>query len=225
VENADDKAFLSDIGLEPERIVVLPGSGVDIERFKPVPEPAGPITAAFAGRLLDDRGIRTLIVAHDLLATRGTELRLLVAGEPDPLNPRSIPLSEIDEWKSRPGLALMGHVSDISSVWTSAHFAVLRSRREGLPMSLLEAAACGRPLVATDVPGCREIARPGVNALLVAPDDPAALATALDRMIRDRELRQRFGRASRHILETEYSDDIVGREIRAIYDRLSGRDS
>jgi glycosyltransferase involved in cell wall biosynthesis len=225
VENADDKAFLSNIGLEPERIVILPGSGVDIERFKPLPEPEGPITAAFAGRLLDDKGIRTLIAAYDLLARRGTELRLLVAGEPDPANPRSIPLAEIDQWKSRPGLALMGHVSDISSVWTAAHFAVLPSRREGLPVSLLEAAACGRPLVATDVPGCREIARPGVNALLVPPDDPAALAAALDRMITDRELRQRLGRASRHIVETEYSDEIVGREIRALYDRVSARDS
>lgn len=118
---------------------------------------------------------------------------------------------------------MLEHVSDISSVWKSAHFAVLPSQREGLPVSLLEAAACGRGLVATDVPGCREIARPELNALLVPPDDPSALAEALGRMAQDGELRRRFGRASREIVEAEYSSDIVGREVVALYDRLSGR--
>lgn len=223
VENRDDKAVLSAIGLKPERIVILPGSGVDIRRLTPVAEPQGPVTAAFVGRLLANKGLRTLIAAHDLLSNRGMTLPLLIAGAPDPANPTSMSGEEIAGWKSRPGIIVMGHVSDIAGVWQRAHFAILPSRGgEGLPVSLLEAAACGRPLVATDVPGCREIARRDINALVVAADDPAALADAMSRMAADGELRRRFGEAGRQIVEAEYSSDIVGREVVALYDRLSG---
>ena len=90
---------------------------------------------------------------------RGRPIRLLIAGEPDPANPASIPPAEIENWSRRTGIELLGQVDDIREVWKRAHIAVLPSRREGLPKSLLEAAACGRPIVATDVPGCREIAR------------------------------------------------------------------
>ena len=223
VENRDDKAVLSALGLRSEQIVILPGSGVDTHRLEPTAEPDGVITAAFAGRLLANKGIRTLIAAHDLLAKRGIRLRLLIAGQPDPANPTSIPVAEIERWKGRPGITVLGQVADISNVWRSAHFAVLPSRGgEGLPVSLLEAAACGRPLVATDVAGCREIARAGVNALLVPPDDPASLAEAMAHMARDGELRRLFGQAGRKIVEAEYSSDIVGREVVSLYDRLSG---
>jgi glycosyltransferase involved in cell wall biosynthesis len=223
VENQDDKGLLAALGLGSAPVFILPGSGVDIARLTPLAEPDGPITAAFVGRLLDDKGIRTLVAAHALLRRRGTPVRLLIAGEPDPANPTSIPIDEIESWKSRPGIEVLGYVSDIRAVWRSAHIGVLPSRREGLPTSLLEAAACGRPLVATDVPGCREIARPQVNALLVAPDDPPALADAISRMAQDANMRGRFGQASRQIVETEYSSDIVGREVVGLYDRLSGR--
>jgi glycosyltransferase involved in cell wall biosynthesis len=100
---------------------------------------------------------------------------------------------------------------------------VLPSRREGLPKSLLEAAACGRPIVATDVPGCREIALSGVNALLVPPDDPRALAEAIGRLADDAALRQRFGAAGRRLVEERFSDAVIGREIPTLYDRLVGR--
>jgi glycosyltransferase involved in cell wall biosynthesis len=223
VENTDDKAVLSALGVRSEQIIVLAGSGVDIHRLQPLPEPDGAITAAFVGRLLGYKGLRTLIAAFALLANRGTALRLLIAGEPDPANPSSIPPEEINSWKLRAEIALLGYVADVSDVWKSAHFAILPSQREGLPVSLLEAAACGRPLVATDVPGCREIARAGVNALLVSPNDPSALAEAIGRMANDSEMRRRFGRSSRQIVEAEYSSDIVGSEVVALYDRLSGR--
>ena len=151
----------------------------------------------FVGRLLDDKGVRTLVDAHAILAQRGRPVRLLIAGDPDPANPVSIPPQEIAAWSRRPGLLLLGHVADIRDVWKAAHIAVLPSRREGLPKSLLEAAACGRPIVATDVPGCREIARAGVNALLVPPDDPVALADAIDTLAQDAAMRARFGAAGR----------------------------
>ena len=113
-----------------------------------------------------------------------------------------------------------GFVEDIAAFWASAHIAVLPSRREGLPMTLLEAAACGRPLIATDVPGCREIARPGLNALLVPPDDPQALAGAIERLAGDRELRARFGAAGRALVEREFSSARIGRDVVDLYRRL-----
>ena len=118
---------------------------------------------------------------------------------------------------------MLGYIADIRDVWKAAHIAVLPSRREGLPKSLLEAAACGRPIVATDVPGCREIARQDVNALLVPPDDQRALADAIDRLAQDADLRRRFAAAGRRLVEEEFSNMRIGREIVALYNRLLGR--
>jgi glycosyltransferase involved in cell wall biosynthesis len=223
VQNDDDRAALISLGVDAERIFLIPGSGVDTDLLTPLPEPAGPVTAAFVGRLLDDKGVRTLIAAHELLARSGRPIHLRFAGEPDLANPASISPDEIRSWGRRPDVSMLGHVSDIRDVWATAHIAVLPSRREGLPKSLLEAAACGRPIVATDVPGCREIARAGVNALLVPPDDPAALAEALDRLAQDRPLRQRFAAASRALVEDRFSSTCIGRETVALYDQLLGR--
>jgi glycosyltransferase involved in cell wall biosynthesis len=223
VENPDDKQVLEAMGVRRDKIVVFPGSGVDTEKFKPVPEPDGPITVAFVGRLLDDKGLRTLVRAHDLLRQRGKTIRLLIVGERDPSNASSIPAGEIDGWKQQPGIELLGHVSNINDVWAAAHIAVLPSRREGLPVTLLEAAACARAIVATDVPGCREIARAGINALLVPAEDPAALAEAIWALATNVGLRRKFAVAGRKIVEAEYSSAIVGRATNDLYDRVLGR--
>ncbi|MGE3150065.1 glycosyltransferase family 4 protein [Pseudorhodoplanes sp.] len=222
VQNPDDAAAVRALGVAPERLFTIPGSGVDTDRLRPLPEPPGPVTAAFVGRLLDDKGVRPLIAAQAMLAARGEEVRLLIAGDRDPANPASIDAREIAAWKSRPGVTLLGHVDDIPGLWARAHIAVLPSRREGLPLSLLEAAACGRPIVATDVPGCREIARQGVNALLVPPDDAAALAEAIAALARDPQRRQRFAAAGRALVEREFSAAQIGRQIVAVYDHLLG---
>ncbi len=223
VQNSDDRAAVVALGVDPDRVFLIPGSGVDTEVLQSGPEPDGPITMAFIGRLLDDKGIRTLIAAHEILRRRGEAIRLRVGGSADPANPASIPKAEIEAWKRHAGVEMLGHVDDIEKFWASAHIAVLPSRREGLPKSLLEAAACGRPIVATDVPGCRVIARQNVNALLVPPDDPEALANAIKRLADDRELRQRFGAAGRKMVEDEFSSVRIGHEIVALYGRLLGR--
>ena len=220
VENPDDRVALAAFGIPQDRIFLIPGSGIDIEAFVPLPEPQGPMSIAFVGRLLDDKGVRTLIAAHDILARKGNGPRLLITGEADPANPASIPLDEIESWRRRPGVEVLGHVTDIRTVWSDAHIAVLPSRREGLPVSLLEAAACGRPIVATDVPGCREIARENLNALLVPPDDPEALADAIHCLAHDRPMRQLFGAAGRRLVVEEFSSERVGREIVVLYNRL-----
>jgi mannose/cellobiose epimerase-like protein (N-acyl-D-glucosamine 2-epimerase family)/glycosyltransferase involved in cell wall biosynthesis len=220
VQNIDDRAMIERLGVAADRIELIPGSGVDVDRLVPSPEPVGAVTVAFVGRLVESKGIRTLVVAHDLLQQRGRDIRLVIAGLPDPANPASIPPQEIEAWTKRPNVTHLGFVQDIAALWASAHIAALPSHREGLPLSLLEAAACGRPLVATDVPGCRVIARPDVNALLVALDDAEALAGAIDRLARDPELRQRFGRASREMVEREFSSKRIGRDVVGLYRRL-----
>jgi glycosyltransferase involved in cell wall biosynthesis len=220
VQNPDDYAVVAKLGVGKDNIALIPGSGVDTELLTPMPEPTGPFTIAFVGRLLDDKGVRTLVRAHELLAERGLTVRTLLAGEPDPSNPASIPNHVLADWRGVPNLRLLGHVEDIRGVWAQAHVAVLPSRREGLPKSLLEAAACGRPLIATDVPGCREIARDDMNALLVAPDDAEALARAIEVLSKDATLRARFGRASRKIAANEFSSERVAAEITRLYSRL-----
>jgi glycosyltransferase involved in cell wall biosynthesis len=223
VQNEDDRAAIAALGVPPDRVFLIPGSGVDADQLTPMPEPQGPVTAGFVGRLLDDKGLRTLIAAHEILAGQGRPVRLLLAGEPDPANPASIPPGEIASWKERDGIELLGHVADIRTVWAAAHIAVLPSRREGLPKSLLEAAACGRAIVATDVPGCRVIARAGVNALLVPPDDSTALADAIEALARDPALRQTFASAGRRLVEEEFSSAHIGRETVALYGKLLGK--
>lgn len=223
VQNPDDRAAMMQIGVVAERVFLVPGSGVDTQALVPLPEPPGPVTAALVARLLDDKGVRDFVAARRLLAGRGMDIRFLIAGDRDPANPSSIPEPEIEGWKEVPGLELLGHVGDIRQVWQRAHIAVLPSRREGLPKSLLEAAACGRPIVATDVPGCREIARAGHNALLVPPDDPQALADAIATLAADTTLRRAFGQAGREWVEADYSSRRIGAQIVALYDRLLGR--
>lgn len=223
VQNADDRMALMSLGVSAKRIFLIAGSGVDTDALTPLPEPTGPPAGAFVGRLLDDKGVRTLIAAHELLIRRGRVIQLYLAGEADPANPASVSSDEIRNWACRAGISMLGQVKDIRDVWAAAHIAVLPSRREGLPKSLLEAAACGRPIVATDVPGCREIAQAGVNALLVPPDDPAALAEAIDRLAQDRPLRKQFGAAGRVLVENRFSSARIGRETVALYDELLGR--
>ena len=225
VQNPDDRAAVRNLGVADDKIFTIGGSGVDLNKLRPLPEAAGPITAAYIGRLLADKGLRALIKAHELLNRRGEPVTLLIAGKPDPANPASISDQEIASWARIPGVRLLGHVADIGDVWKVAHIAVLPSRREGLPKSLLEAAAYGRPIVATDVPGNREIARQGVNALLVPVDDPSALADAIARLARDRDLRRIFGEAGRKFVEERFSADRIGKEIVSLYDRLLDRAS
>jgi len=220
VQNLDDRAMIERLGVADERIALIPGSGVDTETMVPSPEPAGPVTTAFVGRLVESKGIRTLLAAHERLSQRGRSIRLLIAGTPDPANPASIPPQEIEAWTKRPGVTHLGFVKDIAALWASAHIAVLPSHREGLPLSLLEAAACGRPLIATDVPGCRAIVRPEINGVLVPLEDADALAAAIDRLAADGELRRRFGTASRELVEREFSARRIGRDVVALYRRL-----
>ena len=220
VQNPDDHAAAQQLGVRAEHIALIPGSGVDVDALLPLPEPEPPFTVGFVGRLLYDKGVQILVQAHRLLAERGSPFRLLLAGTPDVSNPASIPQSTLDHWRQTESVVLLGHVADIGTVWAKAHLAVLPSRREGLPKSLLEAAACGRAMVATDVPGCREIVRDGVTGLLVPPENAGALADAIERLMHDSALRQRYGHAARQAAVEEFSSKRIGDDIVALYDRM-----
>ena len=225
VQNEAHRAAL--LALAPKaahRIVVIRGSGVDTGHFTPLPDPPErPIAIGFVGRLLADKGVRVLIEAYRRLLARGAPVRLVLAGSPDPESPTSIPEAEIKGWLGLTGVTWLGQVSDVRDVWTQAHIAALPSFHEGLPMSLLEAAACARPIVATEIPGCREVAIAEVNALLVPVDDPAALADAIERLARDDALRRRLGAASRAVVEPSLSAARIGAETVALYRRLAAR--
>jgi glycosyltransferase involved in cell wall biosynthesis len=227
VQNEAHRATL--LALAPkaaDRVVVIRGSGVDTRHFAALPDPsARPIAIGFVGRLLADKGVRVLIDAYRRLLARGVPVRLVLAGVPDPESPTSISDAEIKDWLTLSGLTWLGQVSDVRQVWAEAHIAVLPSFHEGLPKSLLEAAACARPIVATDIPGCREVAIPGRNALLVPVGDAPALADAIERLARDDDLRRRLGAVSRSVVEPNLSDLRIGAETVALYRRLAAQSS
>lgn len=220
VENPDDRALLERLGVRPAGIALVPGAGVDVAKLQPMPEPDGPVTVAYAGPMVAGKGVRTLIEAIRRLRGARKAPRLLLAGRPDPSDPGSIAEDEIRAWTLEPGVEWLGEVDDMREVWRRAHVAVLASRREGLPMSLVEAAACGRALAATDVPGCREVARAGVNALTFPAGDPDALGMALKHLAADDDLRRAFAAESRRLAVEEFSAERIGRDIVELYHRL-----
>jgi glycosyltransferase involved in cell wall biosynthesis len=136
VQNPEDRAFVVALGAPPESVVLIPGSGVDTNHFTPLPEPPPPVTAAYVGRMLADKGVVTLIEAFSLLGKREEPLQLLLAGDCDRENPGSLAPEQLREFASLYGIEWLGHVAEIRKVWARAHFVVLASRREGLPKSL-----------------------------------------------------------------------------------------
>jgi glycosyltransferase involved in cell wall biosynthesis len=220
VQNPDDRRFVMELGVPEASVVTIPGSGVDTGHFMPLPEPPPPVTAAYVGRMLADKGVLTLIQAFSLATSRGVPLQLLLAGDTDKENPGSLAPEQLREFASAFGIHWLGYVTDIREVWARAHFAVLASRREGLPKSLLEAAACGRPMVATNTPGCREIAIEGETALTVPVDDAPALADAMVRLAGDASMREAFGKKARALVEAKFSADAIGRQTVELYRSL-----
>jgi glycosyltransferase involved in cell wall biosynthesis len=220
VQNPDDRAALLSLGVAKSRIALIPGSGVDIDCFTSLSEPRGATTFGFVGRLLDDKGIRTLVAAHRLLRARVPDARLLIAGTPDLANPASVTEAEAKSWNEQPGITWLGHVDDVAGFWAKAHVAVLPSRREGLPLSLLEAAACGRAMIASDVPGCREIVIHERTGLLFPVDDAHALADVMVRLASDRKLRADYAIAARDLVVEKFAAEIIGQQTVQLYRRL-----
>ena len=221
VQNPDDRRTLRELGIPETRIAVIPGSGVDVHRFHPVPEPEGPVVVCMVSRMLWDKGVGELAAAARRLKAEAASLRVWLVGPPDPENPASISEGQLGQWVEEGILEWLGPQADVAAIWQRAHIAVLPSYREGLPKSLLEAAASGRPMVATDVPGCREIVKENETGLLVPARDPGALAAALSRLAGDAALRRRLGAAARERAVERFSQERIARETLALYRSLA----
>ncbi len=220
LQNPDDIAAMTEGTVAAERVALIRGSGVDTQIFRPREAPEATPVAVMVSRMLWDKGVGELVEAARLLRRREVPLRVVLVGPPDPNNPASIPERQLSDWDASGDVAWWGERSDIAEIWATSQIAVLPSYREGLPKSLLEAAACGRPMVATDVSGCREIVKDGVTGLLVPPGDAGALADALERLARDPDLRRRLGAAARDLVERELSEEAVVAQTLALYRSL-----
>jgi glycosyltransferase involved in cell wall biosynthesis len=219
VMNRDDQHQIAALaGTDPEAVTTLPGTGVDLARFKESEEPEGPIVAVYLGRFLRDKGLSELVEAGRLLHRRGSPVIIRLVGAPDPSNPGSIGKAELARWAREDFIELRPWTDDVPSIWREAHLAVLPSYREGFGMSLAEAGASGRALIASDVPGCRDVVRDRVSGLLIPPRDPVALAGAIETLGFDTTLRRRFASAARQDAEARLSLDRINRQVLALYD-------
>ncbi len=230
LQNKDDMAAFARAGLaRPALTRLVMGSGVDLTRFVPVRlGPAGPgwggkpLRVVLAARLLWDKGVAEYAQAARLLRAKGLPVVFCLAGEPDPGNPAAVPQATLDAWQAEGTLQGLGQVTDMPALLASAHVAVLPSYREGLPKSLIEAAACALPLVATDVPGCREVVTHEVTGLLVPAKNAVALADAIERLYRNPELARKLGQAARARAVQEFDEQIVIQKTLAVYAELVG---
>lgn len=220
VENKDDLGLLRSYGGDPgPRFSILGGAGVDPNTFAALPLPRNPLpVAAYVGRMTYTKGADVLMEAFDILAQHNVRVQPLLCGRCEPSHPDSIPEEHLTSWCQTHGGVWRDHISDISEVWQNADFFILPSRGgEGMPKAMLEAAASQRPLIVSNVPGCRDFVRHGVEGLLVPPDDPEALAQAIARLSSDSGLRQRLGEAARLRLLHGYTEAHVTQTLRESY--------
>lgn len=222
-QNANDRDLLKSLGaVRDEQVVIIRGAGVDLDAFRPTAEPpAPPVVVTMVARLLRDKGVQEFVQAARLLRERGVPVTMQLVGGLDAGNPASATQADVDAWQQDGCVQALGERSDVAALYAAAHIAVLPSYREGLPKSLIEAAACGRAVVTTDVPGCRDAIEPNVTGLLVPVRDAAALADAIARLGKDAALRQAMGAAGRALAEREFDINQVARIHVALYDALS----
>jgi len=210
VQNPDDRVLLERMHIvEPSRCTLIRSSGVDTARFCPVPKEGPGITLLLACRLLWSKGIREYVEAAHAVRSKYPHVRFVIAGAADPGNPDTLQPEDLRQLMADPDIEYLGHRDDMAAQLAAADLAVLPSYGEGLPRSLTEAAAAGLPLIATDVAGCREVVRPRINGILVAPRDARGLAAAIETLILDRNLRVSMGIASRTIAEREFAESMV----------------
>lgn len=221
IENHDDfDSLLASHFVRPTDLVLIKGAGVDTKIFASSPEPPEPIVISLVARMLRDKGVTEFVDAARLIATAGVDAEFRLIGDIDLGNPTTLNRSQLEEWSNQGVVIWEGQRNDISTVLSSSHIVCLPSYREGLPKSLIEALAAGRPVVTTNVPGCREVVIHEHNGLLVEPRNPRALAEALQRLIADKDLRIRFGAAGRLRAEHEFSTTRINSQTLDVYASL-----
>lgn len=220
VQNQDDAREIRQM-LGPERtdrVLLIPGSGVDVRRARALPMSEKQPLVLLPGRVVRDKGVAEFAEAATVLRARHPGWRFVVAGSADYENPSAIPAAELDRWRAAGAVEFVGHVSDIDAWMDAASIVCLPSYREGMPKALLDAAAWGCAVVTTDVPGCRDAVEAGVTALVVPPRNSTALTDAIERLILDPSRRAGLGRAGRHRAEREYALDGIVDRLLALYE-------
>jgi glycosyltransferase involved in cell wall biosynthesis len=222
IQNPDDGKALADFcGVGRDQTVLIRGSGVDLSRFAPTPEPAGRPNVTMVSRMLWDKGVGDLVETARRLREANDPIDVTLVGVPDPENPASIPVPQLEAWQREGLVRWLGYQEDVAKVWADSTIAVLPTTYgEGVPKALIEAAACARAIIATDVPGCREIVLPGASGLLVPPRDPGALLEAIRRLSHDPALRRRMGEKGREHAVGGFSEETVVEQTLALYDSL-----
>ena len=223
VQNLDDKGMLmEELGAQESRVFVIPGSGIDVAKYFPKQdvEARKAPTIMLIGRMLAEKGCREFAAAAKVLRVAFPNSRFVLVGGTDNDNPGAISESEIVSWVEAGYLEWWGRRDDIVNVLHQADVVCLPSYREGLPKSLLEAASCGIPLVATDVPGCREVCIGQHTGLLVEPKDESTLIDALSELIREPELRRKYGRNARRLVESKFSLEVISAKTISFYDEI-----
>lgn len=223
-QNPDDRLTLARVmGVPPEKLVLIRGSGVDPSRYPMSEERAGKIQISFISRMLWSKGVGDFVAAAAKLRPEFPDARFVLVGGTDMDNPQAVPQERLEAWSREGAVEWLGRREDIPETLAASHIVALPSTYgEGVPKILIEAAAGGRPIVTTDIPGCREIVRDGANGLLVPPGDPVALAGALRRLIVDPDARRRMGVAGRRIAQEEFSEKQVVDETLAVYRSVLG---
>lgn len=207
---ADQRELVSRGVVSAERTVVIRGAGVNTKEFIQHPEPDGPPIVMFAGRLLWSKGVGELIKAGQILNQPERRCRIVLVGKPDGDNPMAIAAAQLEEWVRDGSAEWWGSSEDMPSTLRQAAIVVLPSYYgEGVPKILLEAASSGRAIVASDLPGCRDVVRNGENGLIVPPRNPVLLAEVIARLISDRDLRTRLGTRGRAIVLEAFAEDAI----------------
>ena len=219
VQNKDDyRFFLKNYFFKKNSIFLVRGSGIDLKYFKKVTEhKSKKVFICYVGRIIEDKGINFLIEGFKLAKKKNNNLCLLLAGKVDNENPTSLHKEELMKTLNSPDIKYMGNVENVRKLLSKAHIGVLLSKREGLPMSLMEAAALGKPIIATDVPGCREIAVDKFNAITVRPGDVQALKEAILKLAKNKSLRLQYGKKKKKIVEGDMEDVKVFEKYLEIY--------
>lgn len=220
-QNGSDRDKLVELCNVPiHKVVMIRGSGVDLKMYPFMPEPDGVIIVVLVARLLKDKGVLEFIEAARLLGERNVPVKMRIIGDIDKGNPTSITERELDSFRSIPNIEVLGFRKDVAEQYARSHIACLPSYREGLPKCLIEAAACGRAVVTTDVPGCRDAVVPDITGLLVPPKNSTALADAIQFLIKNPEKRKKMGMEGRKLAEQEFRiESVVSQHLR-IYREL-----
>ena len=219
-QNKDDRMAFK--FLKKTQSHLIHGVGVNTSYFQTLPDPQNKrLIVAFVGRFLWHKGIRDFIVAAQIVKRNDHNIRMVMVGKPDDDSPSSIPLERIQQWDRQSLIEYWGYAKDVREIWKKADIVVLPSFGEGLPKSLVEAAACGRPIIATDVPGCREVCIDGETGILVHKHFPRGIYEAILRLSENDALRKKFGANARKKVKESFDETKILKQIIDIYDLYS----